>query len=118
MSVWRDCENGVRVSTCYHVPRCGPIRPGQKYGMGPFGRWVDDEPQSPERELVGWMDEIRSARSVKAQKASDNRKAVRSSLRERYPLFAAAVDAAVDDANLTWDLPRVPSILPTSPELR
>ena len=33
---WAPCENGDRVATCHHVPRCGPIRPGRDQ---PFGRW-------------------------------------------------------------------------------
>jgi hypothetical protein len=36
---WVPCENGVRVSTCSHTPRCGPMRPGQRPGEQPFGRW-------------------------------------------------------------------------------
>lgn len=41
---WRPCENGTRVSTCCHVPRCGPMRPGQRPGDPPFGRWQDTPP--------------------------------------------------------------------------
>jgi hypothetical protein len=37
---WRECENGARVATCYHLPRCGPMRAGQQPGTQPFGRWV------------------------------------------------------------------------------
>lgn len=33
---WRACENGDRVATCYHVPRCGPAPLDDR----PFGRWV------------------------------------------------------------------------------
>jgi len=34
---WQPCENGSRVATCFHVPRCGPMRPGQRPGEQPFG---------------------------------------------------------------------------------
>ena len=44
---------------------------------------------NPERELVGWMDEIRSARQNQAE--------VRSLLWKRYPVYAAALDSSVRD---------------------
>jgi hypothetical protein len=25
-TTWRKCEHGDRVATCYHTPRCGPLR--------------------------------------------------------------------------------------------
>lgn len=40
---WRPCENGTRVATCYHVPRCAPMRrqgTPRTPGAAPFGRWV------------------------------------------------------------------------------
>jgi hypothetical protein len=39
--VFRPCKFGTRVSTCYHMPRCGPKTPGSR--GGPFGRWEDKE---------------------------------------------------------------------------
>src|SRR5215471_19463979 len=39
-SEWRDCENGSRVATCYHTPRCPPLNPAQTAGSRPFGRTV------------------------------------------------------------------------------
>ena len=38
---WQQCGNGTRVSTCFHTPRCGPMRPGQRPGEQPFGRWLE-----------------------------------------------------------------------------
>lgn len=38
--IWRECRFGTRVSTCYHTPRCGPLRRGQPHGERPFGRPV------------------------------------------------------------------------------
>lgn len=37
---WIACANGNRVATCQHTPRCAPLRPGQRPGEGPFGRYV------------------------------------------------------------------------------
>jgi hypothetical protein len=46
---WRECENGSRVATCYHNPRCGPFRPGQRIGERPFGRYVSPAPTEGNR---------------------------------------------------------------------
>jgi len=34
------CRFGTRISTCYHVPRCGYLVPGDWSSL--FGRWVPE----------------------------------------------------------------------------
>ena len=44
--IFERCRFGDRVSTCYHVPRCGRERPGAAdlTGRGRLGRWVEAAP--------------------------------------------------------------------------
>lgn len=61
------------------------------------------------------------------KRAADNRAFVRDLLLDRYPRYVAILETIISDPGpwfpgkpweLTWSIPRVPSILPLSPELR
>lgn len=48
---FEPCQFGTRVSTCYHTPRCGYMRPGDH--ASPFGRYTPDPEAQAQYDAMG-----------------------------------------------------------------